>query len=171
MIRNALLAIAVGTVFGVSPEECAAGLAAVSLTGGRLEQKNIRGIQVIDDSYNANPDSMVAALQTLAAMPATGRRIAVLGKMNELGAESERGHRRVGEAAGREKIDCLVAVGPGAGPIADAATGAGVGEVIRVATTGEAADLLRTLAKPGDLLLVKGSRSVKMETIVEGLAA
>ena len=110
MISNALLAIAVGTIFGLTLEECAAGLAKTRLTRGRLEMKVIRGIRVIDDSYNANPDSMVAALQTLAGIPAEGRRIAVLGKMNELGAESESGHRRVGEAAGREGIDCLVAV-------------------------------------------------------------
>lgn len=170
MIRNALLAVAVGTIFGLSLEECAAGLAETRLTKGRLEIKNIGGICVIDDSYNANPDSMVAALQTLSAMPARGRRIAVLGKMNELGAESERGHRLVGEAAGREGIDCVVAVGAGAQPIADAAGAAGVKEVIRAATTGEAADILRKLAQPGDVLLVKGSRSVKMESILEGLA-
>ncbi|MEI8342089.1 MAG: UDP-N-acetylmuramoyl-tripeptide--D-alanyl-D-alanine ligase, partial [Verrucomicrobiota bacterium] len=170
MISNALLAIAVGTIFGLTLEECAAGLAKSRLTKGRLELKTIRGIRVIDDSYNANPDSMVAALQTLSGMPAQGRRIAVLGKMNELGVESERGHRRVGEAAGREGIDCLVAVGTVAAWIADAAVESGVKEVIRVATTGEAADVLRKMAQPGDVMLVKGSRSVKMETIVEGLA-
>ena len=114
---------------------------------------------------------MVAALQTLAEMPASGRRIAVLGKMNELGAESERGHRLVGEAAGREGIECLVAVGEGASPIVDAAGESGVREVIRTATTGEAADVLRKLAQAGDVILLKGSRSVKMEKILEGLAA
>jgi len=170
MISNAMLAIAVGTIFGMTLEECAAGLAETRLTKGRLELKNVRGISVIDDSYNANPDSMVAALKTLAAMPAKRKRIAVLGKMNELGTESERGHRRAGEAAGNEGIDCVVAVGPGAAPIADAAGESGVKEVIRVATTGEAVEILRKLAQPGDVLLVKGSRSVKMETIVEGLA-
>ena len=164
MISNAMLAIAVGTIFGMTLEECAAGLAETRLTKGRLELKNVRGISVIDDSYNANPDSMVAALKTLAAMPAKGKRIAVLGKMNELGTESERGHRRAGEAAGNEGIDCVVAVGPGAAPIADAAGESGVKEVIRVATTGEAVEILRKLAQPGDVLLVKGSRSVKMET-------
>ena len=171
MIRNALLAIAVGTIFEIPLEECAAGLAGVRLTKGRLEQKTIRGIRVINDAYNANPDSMVAALQTLAGMPAQGRRIAVLGKMNELGVESESGHRLVGEAVGNEGIDCLVAVGEGAAPIADAAERAGVKQIIRVATTGEAVNALRKLAQPGDVLLVKGSRSVRMETIVEGLAA
>jgi len=171
MIRNALLAVTTGTLFGLTLEECAAGLCEAHLSKGRLEQKIIRGIRIIDDSYNANPDSMVAALQTLAEMPASGRRIAVLGKMNELGAESERGHRLVGEAAGREGIECLVAVGEGASPIADAAGESGVREVIRTATTGEAADVLRKLAQAGDVILLKGSRSVKMEKILEGLAA
>ena len=170
MVRNAVLAISVGTIFGLSLEECAAGLAEARLTKGRLELKNVRGIRVIDDSYNANPDSMAAALKTLAEIPTQGRRIAVLGKMNELGAESDAGHRRVGEAAGREGIDCVMAVGESATLIADAAVAFGVKEVIRVATTGEAAALLRQMAQPGDLLLMKGSRSVKMETIVEELA-
>lgn len=170
MVKNALLAISVGTIFGLSLEECAAGLAESRLTKGRLELKTVRGIGVIDDSYNANPDSMEAALKTLAGMPTRGRRIAALGQMNELGIESERGHRRVGEVAGRAGIDCVIAVGAGAAFIADAAGEFGVKDVIRVGSTSEAADLLRTSAQSGDLLLVKGSRSVKMETIVEKLA-
>ena len=113
---------------------------------------------------------MEAALKTLAGMPTRGRRIAALGQMNELGIESERGHRRVGEVAGRAGIDCVIAVGAGAAFIADAAGEFGVKDVIRVGSTSEAADLLRTSAQSGDLLLVKGSRSVKMETIVEKLA-
>ena len=170
MVRNALFAVAVGIIFGLTPAECAAGLARANLTKGRLEQKNIRGIHVIDDSYNANPDSMVAALRTLAQMPATGQRIAVLGRMGELGAEAERGHRQAGEAAGLLKIDCVVGVGKDAAWIAQSARVNGVGHVFQVGSTKEAAGLLRTLAQPGDVLLVKGSRSSHMEKIVEGLA-
>ncbi len=172
MIRNALFAIAAGTILGVTLEECAAGLARVKLTKGRLEQKTIRGIHVLDDTYNANPDSMVAALRTLAEIPTTGRRIAVLGKMNELGAESESGHRRVGEVAARERIDCVVGVGNGGSPwIVESAREHGVAKVFHTPSTSEATQLLLKIAKPGDVLLVKGSRSVKMESIVEGLAA
>ncbi len=171
MVRNALLATGAGIIFGLTAAECAAGLAKASLTKGRLEQKNIRGIQVIDDSYNANPDSMVAALRTLAQMPAGGRRIAVLGRMGELGADAERGHRQAGEAAGLLKIDCVVGVGTEAAWISQGAREHGVGRVFQVATTKEATGLLRTLAQPGDVLLVKGSRSSRMEKIVEGLAA
>ena len=81
------------------------------LTKARLQIKEINGIQFIDDSYNANPDSMKAALRTLVELDADGRRIAVLGHMSELGDESERGHREVGEAAAALGIDELIAVG------------------------------------------------------------
>jgi UDP-N-acetylmuramoyl-tripeptide--D-alanyl-D-alanine ligase len=168
MIRNALLAVAVGLIFELTLEECAAGLAKVQLTKGRLEQKRIRGIRVIDDSYNANPDSMIAALRTLAEMP--GRHIAVLGQMNELGSESERGHREVGEAVARENIDCVITVGGIAAQITDAATKHGVKQAFNTGSTSEAAALLRAIAREGDTVLVKGSRSVRMETIVEELA-
>src|SRR5437667_1498338 len=111
MVQNALLAVAAGRVFGVSLEECAAGLAAALLAKRRSQIKKIRGVEFIDDSYNANPDSMKAALRTLAELPAEGKRIAVLGEMKELGAESERGHREVGETAAALGIDRLIAIG------------------------------------------------------------
>ena len=81
-MQNALLAVAAGRVFGLSLEECAAGLAAAPLTKARLQIKNIGGIQFIDDSYNANPDSTKAALHTLVELEADGQRIAVLGQMS-----------------------------------------------------------------------------------------
>ena len=111
MVQNAMLAVAAGRAFGLSLEECAAGLASAPLTKARLQIKEINGIQFIDDSYNANPDSMKAALRTLVELDADGRRIAVLGQMSELGEESERGHREVGEAAAALGIDELIAVG------------------------------------------------------------
>ena len=101
MVQNALLAIATGRVFGLSLEECAAGLAAAPVTRARLQIKKIGGVQFIDDSYNANPDSTKAALHTLAELETDGQRIAVLGRMAELGAESVKGHREVGEVAAR----------------------------------------------------------------------
>src|SRR5438132_3943987 len=111
MVQNAMLAVAAGRAFGLSLEHCAAGLASAPLTKARLQIKEIKGIQFIDDSYNANPDSMKAALRTLVELDADGRRIAVLGQMSELGEESERGHREVGEAAAAFGIDELIAVG------------------------------------------------------------
>ena len=115
MVQNAMLAVAAGRAFGLSLEDCAAGLASAPLTKARLQIKEINGIQFIDDSYNANPDSMKAALRTLVELDADGRRIAVLGQMSELGEESERGHREVGEAAAAFGIDELIAVGDGRG--------------------------------------------------------
>jgi UDP-N-acetylmuramyl pentapeptide synthase len=171
MVRNAVLAAAAGRVFGLSLEQCAAGLGKIRLTHGRLEQKVARGVQILDDTYNANPDSVSAALRTLAAMPATGRRIAVLGRMGELGAEAERGHRMVGEVAAREHIDVVVGIGAEAEWIADSAWRGGVEKVLRFASTEEATPALRELARPGDLVLVKGSRSARMERVVEGLLA
>ena len=168
MVQNAMLAVAVGLEYGVPLDQCLDALSRAALTKGRLERKTVRGISILDDSYNANPDSMVAALQTLGRMP--GRRIAVLGQMNELGVESEAGHRRVGEAAAREKIDCVITVGTIAGAIASAARDHGVKLVFTPETTAEAAAILRSLARKGDTVLIKGSRSVKMETIVEELA-
>jgi UDP-N-acetylmuramoyl-tripeptide--D-alanyl-D-alanine ligase len=169
MVRNAVLAVAAGRVFGLSLEECAVGLTKLRLTKGRLEQKVIRGIQVIDDTYNANPDSVVAALHTLASMSAAGRRVAVLGRMGELGAEAERGHRLVGEAAAKAHLDCVIGVGAEAQWITEAAWRGGVEKIVHVETTEEATKVLRDYAKAGDVVLVKGSRSARMERIVEGL--
>ncbi len=169
MVRNALLACATGLSFGLSLGECAAGLRALNLTAGRLTQKTIGGIRILDDTYNANPDSMAAALVTLARMPGDGRRIAVLGGMGELGIESERGHRSVGEIAGRERIHCVITVGETAKWIAEAAEKSGVREVIHTADTDEAARTLSGLAKPGDTVLVKASRSARLERVVQAM--
>jgi len=167
MVQNAMLAVAAGRVFGVSIEECAVGLASTPLTKARLQIKEIGGIQFIDDSYNANPDSMKAALRTLVELDSDGRRIAVLGEMGELGAESEPGHREVGEAAAALRIDELIAVGPIGATIARAAEKAGLKKSLAVNSQSEAADLLRKNAAPGDLVLIKGSRAARMERVLE----
>ena len=168
MVQNALLAVAAGRVFGVLLEECAAGLAAAPLAKARLQIKNVGGVEFIDDSYNANPDSMKAALRTLAELPAEGKRIAVLGEMRELGAESERGHREVGETAATLKIDQVIAIGNLASKIAHAAKDAGLQKIAIVGSTSEAADLLGEIAAPGDLVLIKGSRLARTEQVIEG---
>ena len=167
MVQNAMLAIAAGRVFGLSLEECAVGLASTPLTKARLQIREIDGVQFIDDSYNANPDSMKAALRTLVELDAEGRRIAVLGEMGELGAESERGHRDVGEAAAALRIDELIAVGEIGAAIAHAAKKAGLEKSVAVDSPKEAAELLEGSAVPGDLVLIKGSRSARMERVLE----
>jgi len=167
MVQNAMLAVAAGRAFGLSLEECAAGLASTPLTKARLQIKEINGIQFLDDSYNANPESMKAALRTLIELDADGRRVAVLGQMNELGEESERGHREVGETAAALGIDELLAVGAAGAAIAHAARKAGLAKSSAVESPEEAARHLRASAAPGDLILVKGSRSARMERVLE----
>ena len=167
MIQNALLAIAAGLVFGVPLAIAAKGLADCRLTKGRLERKMLNGIHILDDTYNANPDSMRAALQTLVSVPASGARVAVLGHMGELGAESLRGHRSVGEAAAQVEVDVLVTVGSEAIPIAEAARAAGLGEVYNLPDTASAAALLSGRLRAGDLVLIKGSRSARMERVLD----
>lgn len=170
MVQNAMLAVAAGRAFGLSLEDCAAGLASTPLTKARLQIKEINGIQFIDDSYNANPDSMKAALRTLVELDADGRRVAVLGEMSELGEESGRGHREVGEAAAAFGIDELIAVGPTGTEMAQAAQKAGLRKSISVPEAEEAAELLGETASPGDLILIKGSRSARMERVLEAFS-
>ena len=167
MVQNALLAVAAGRAFGLSIEECAAGLAAAPLTKARLQIKEIGGVQFLDDSYNANPDSMKAALRTLVELDAEGKRIAVLGEMRELGADSERGHREVGETAATLGVDQLITIGDAAELIAEAARTAGLDKVSSARSTGEAARLLGEIAEPGDLVLIKGSRAARTEEVIE----
>jgi len=166
MVQNALLAVAAGRVFGVSLEDCAAGLLAAPLTKARLQIRDIGGVQFLDDSYNANPDSMKAALHTLVELDADGQRIAILGEMHELGDESERGHREVGETAAALKIDHLIAIGDVAAAIADGARHAGLRKTTVVNSTSEAAGLLNEIAAPGDLILIKGSRAARTEEVI-----
>ena len=167
MVQNALLAVAAGRAFGLSIEECAAGLAAAPLTKARLQIKEIGGVQFLDDSYNANPDSMKAALRTLVELDAEGKRIAVLGEMRELGTESERGHREVGETAATLGVNQLITIGNAAEMIAEGARIAGLDKVLSVGSTGEAARLLGEIAEPGDLILIKGSRAARTEKVIE----
>jgi UDP-N-acetylmuramoyl-tripeptide--D-alanyl-D-alanine ligase len=171
MVQNALLAVAAGRAFGLSIEECAAGLATAPLTKARLQIKEVGGVQFLDDSYNANPDSMKAALRTLVELDTDGKRIAVLGEMRELGDESERGHRDVGETAATLAVDQLITVGGSAKLIAQAARAAGLEKVSAVRSTGEAADLLGEIAEPGDLVLIKGSRAARTEEVIEQFGA
>lgn len=166
MVRNALLAVAAGVELGLSLRECASGLAATQLSKGRLACLKVRGVTILDDSYNANPDSMDAALHALRGLPGGGRRIAVLGRMGELGSYAEEGYRRVGRTAAGA-ADFVIVVGEEASPLADEAEAAGARAVQRVSDTHEAASALRELAVSGDTVLIKGSRSARMERVLE----
>jgi UDP-N-acetylmuramoyl-tripeptide--D-alanyl-D-alanine ligase len=170
MVQNALLAVAAGRAFGLSLEEAAAGLVGAPLTKARLQVREVGGVQFLDDSYNANPDSMKAALQTLVELDSDGKRIAVLGEMRELGKETHRGHEEVGEAAAAFGVDQLIGIGQMGGVIAQAAKSAGAENSVTVGSTNEAAELLSEIARPGDLVLVKGSRLARTEDVIEAFA-
>src|SRR6266566_4115322 len=170
MVQNALLAVAAGRAFGLSLEESAAGLASAPLTKARLQIKEINGVQFLDDSYNANPDSMKAALRTLVELHADGKKIAVLGEMRELGEETQRGHEEVGKEAAAFGIDQLIGIGEMGAVISRAAEDAGLEKSAAVGSTSEAAELLRNIAVPGDLVLIKGSRLARTENVIEAFA-
>lgn len=166
MVSNALLAAAMGRERGLSLEKIGVALAGANLTGGRLERRTIREVEFIDDSYNANPDSMKAALATLVGVTTTGKRIAVLGRMAELGDLEEPEHRDLGRAAAEAGVDVVLAVGTVADLIAEGAEG-GVETILRAEDQESAAKKLSEVCGVGDLVLVKGSRSSSMEKVIE----
>ncbi|MCB1086114.1 MAG: UDP-N-acetylmuramoyl-tripeptide--D-alanyl-D-alanine ligase [Verrucomicrobiae bacterium] len=167
MVGNALLAAAVGLERGLGLREIVEALSRAVVTGGRLQRRVVNGIDFLDDSYNANPDSMRAALRTLMSIDVPGRRLAVLGRMAELGDLESEEHRSLGLFAAESGIDLLVAVGEAGALMIDGAAGAV--NSMGCATHDEAAAKLREELKPGDLVLLKGSRSSAMEKVIEAL--
>jgi UDP-N-acetylmuramoyl-tripeptide--D-alanyl-D-alanine ligase len=168
-VHNALAAAAVAGELGLDVDEIARGLGEPWALPHRSAIVRLGDVTVIDDSYNAGPDSMLAALETLAGLP--GRHIAVLGEMAELGELAEASHRDVGTRAGRT-LDLLVAVGEARGVLADAAIAAGLpaDAVLGVADAEAALAAVGPRLRPGDVVLVKASRSVGLERVAEGLA-
>jgi UDP-N-acetylmuramoyl-tripeptide--D-alanyl-D-alanine ligase len=162
MVNNALLAAGIGWKLGMTTAEIAEGLASTQISGGRLRRIDHNGIVLIDDTYNANPESMAAAIDTLAETPVSngGRRIIVLGRMGELGPHAPAAHLRVGELAAARNLK-VVAVGEGAEGIAQGAGGA-----TYFPDLAEAAAWLAAEAKTGDILLFKGSRTATVERVM-----
>ena len=169
-VQNALAAAATGLVAGLADERIAAGLATpwglASAHRGALV--DAPGLTILDDTYNASPPAVVAALEVLATLP--GRPVAVLGEMLELGVAHDEGHRAVGAVAARVAAE-LVVVGGGAAGIAAGAVAAGLDplRVHLVADRDEAIALLRGLLRPGDAVLVKASRGAALEAVVDAL--
>ena len=172
MVANALAAAAVGWALGVPVADAAAALSTARVSGGRMDVfETADGVRVIDDAYNANPDSMAAGLKALRRMAAGGRTVAVLGEMAEIGPIAPEEHARVGELLARLGIDALIAVGPGAAPIAAAAAREGLEPDLIVACEGPeaAVEAVRSLAGPGDLVLVKASRVARLDRVARVL--
>jgi UDP-N-acetylmuramoyl-tripeptide--D-alanyl-D-alanine ligase len=166
MVGNALLAIAAGLQCGVTLEKCVSGLAGVTLTSGRLAKVIRQGVTFLDDTYNANPESMIAALETLERLSPPGRKIAVLGRMGELGGHAATGYESIGSKAA-VVLSMLITVGEEASAIADAALKAGLSDVRVVPDNAAAAKLLSSFATQGDLVLLKASRSAHMEEVLQ----
>jgi UDP-N-acetylmuramoyl-tripeptide--D-alanyl-D-alanine ligase len=163
-VRNALVAVAVASVLGIGPEQIRAGLAGLKPVAGRLNpRRGASGLRLIDDSYNATPDSVRAAIDVLAGLP--GRRWLVLGDLRELGPESEDLHRRLGEEAHAAGVDALYTVGDLS---ALAAQSFGTGGRHFPDQASLIADLRGRLG-PDDLVLVKGSRLAAMEQVADAL--
>jgi UDP-N-acetylmuramoyl-tripeptide--D-alanyl-D-alanine ligase len=170
--RNALAALAVAKVLGIDWGIATEALEKFQPPKMRLQRQWLDppGCWVINDAYNANPDSVKAALRALKALPAR-RRIAVLGEMLELGAFHKQGHREVGEVAA-ETVDLLIVVGEGAMAIAEGALAAGMPSerVVRFATLEEAQRAWQEWLRAGDVVLLKASRAIGLERLLEPIS-
>ncbi|MGY1697277.1 UDP-N-acetylmuramoyl-tripeptide--D-alanyl-D-alanine ligase [Geodermatophilus sp. SYSU D00814] len=180
-VANALSAAAAALAAGMTPAAVATALSqAQPRSRWRMEvTRRADGVTVVNDAYNANPESMRAALAALAGLPA-GRRVAVLGGMAELGDDAVAEHERLGRDAVAAGVDLLVAVGPGAVGMVTGATAAGARSAegsgtgagtraVSVPDRAAALDLLSEVLVPGDVVLVKASRSNGLEVLAEGL--
>jgi UDP-N-acetylmuramoyl-tripeptide--D-alanyl-D-alanine ligase len=173
MVSNALAAIAVGLELQIPLDVCAAGLAEAPITRWRMETtRTPAGVTILNDAYNASPESVAAALRTARWMAHDGRLIAVLGQMAELGPIAAEEHERVGELAARLHVDHLVTVGAEARAVAMAAIREGVEPASVVASDDLDAALADVLAvvQPGDVVLTKGSRVTGLEVLAMRLA-
>lgn len=172
-VYNAVLAAAVGVALGLSLPEVAAGLGRARPPRMRQQVVTVAETLVIDDSYNASPQSMQAAFDVLVQVGGARRRVLVLGEMRELGPQAHEMHRAVGRSAAALRPAFLLAVGPAARGYLEGAMAAGVpAEILAWVPDVQAAlPLLRSAVRPGDVVLVKGSRAVEMEHLVAGLGA
>jgi UDP-N-acetylmuramoyl-tripeptide--D-alanyl-D-alanine ligase len=167
-VHTALAAASVGVVEGLSWEQILRGLKDVSAQLRLIAVSGEKGTTLLDDTYNASPESSLAALNLLADL--SGRKVAVLGDMLELGSLEEAGHRLVGARAA-EIVQVVVAVGERGRWIGEAARETGLGrEVYFADSNAQAVEILREIARSGDMILLKGSRGAKMEEIVNALS-
>jgi UDP-N-acetylmuramoyl-tripeptide--D-alanyl-D-alanine ligase len=164
-VVNALFALAIGAELGVSRAGIEKGLVECRPAKMRMQLWDWNGARILDDAYNANADSMLAALETLREMPCPGRRAAVLGDMAELGAHTQSAHEEIGRRAAQLGMDRLFAVGKMAGVTAAAARAAGLRAADEFANADSAAEAVKDYLKAGDVLLLKASRATKLERL------
>jgi UDP-N-acetylmuramoyl-tripeptide--D-alanyl-D-alanine ligase len=170
-VHAALAGVAVALQEGFSATEAAEALQGLAPALRLLIVEGINGSRVVDDSYNASPESVLAALNLLRELPGQ-RKVAVLGDMLELGSEEQPGHRRVGTRAAAV-LDLLVVYGPRSRTTAEEARRAGLGteQVVEAGSHEEIVELLRRWLRPGDDVLVKGSLAMGMSAVVRGIRA
>ncbi|MBI9015895.1 MAG: UDP-N-acetylmuramoyl-tripeptide--D-alanyl-D-alanine ligase [Phycisphaerae bacterium] len=171
-VKNALAALAVVRRLGITSMQFAEAIEDFRSVPGRMDFKTFNSITVIDDTYNANPASMKAALEELTSMAVMGRRVMVCGDMGEMGSQGQEFHRQLGHQIAASNIDLLLAVGPLASLTAKAALDAGMGwsKVQRAVNSKRMARLIKPMLLDGDTVLVKGARSMQMENIVKSLS-
>ncbi|MEW6552876.1 MAG: UDP-N-acetylmuramoyl-tripeptide--D-alanyl-D-alanine ligase [Actinomycetota bacterium] len=172
-VENALAAAAVGKIMGVDMESIAEGIAMADTTAWRMEMiRKPEEITIINDAYNANPVSMRSALMALGEISRQKRAIAVLGDMGELGPVSEKAHQEVGKQAVDYGTDILITVGRKSRKTAQAAREKGLprGSVFTTDGVDKAAEILRAIIEPGDVVLIKGSRFLGLERLVDLVA-
>jgi UDP-N-acetylmuramoyl-tripeptide--D-alanyl-D-alanine ligase len=171
-VMNAMAALGVAVALNVPAQTAIAGIESFTPMKWRMERLQLAsGVQVINDCYNANPLSMAAALHTVSAAKRAGRFVAVLGSMRELGSDAAAKHVDVGSDAAKNHVDLLFTFGEHANDLAAGARQAGLG-ADRVVATSDMEDLQKNVTavlKAGDVVLIKGSRGMKMERLVEHL--
>jgi len=170
MVSNALAAASVGYIIGLSSEEIKAGLEYFQPVKGRINIFDVRGVHIIDDTYNANPDSMEVAIKTLNSLKGKKRGVLVAGDMLEMGKYAESMHREIGSLSARSNIAKLYITGEFAEAVANGAIGKDKNPMdVFIGSKEEILEDLKKWLLPGDWVLVKGSRAMGMEKIVEGL--
>ncbi|MCP5522175.1 MAG: UDP-N-acetylmuramoyl-tripeptide--D-alanyl-D-alanine ligase [Verrucomicrobiales bacterium] len=168
-VVNAALALATAAELGLSPEESARGLAACRPAPMRMAASPCGDWTLLEDCYNANTDSMRAALTSLVDLAGDRRSVAVVGPMAEMGDQSAAEHRQVGRAAALSGVNVLVAVGPMAADVACSARASGLSAALECSGTEAALGVLQTILQPGDAVLVKASRAAHFEHLTAGL--
>ena len=166
---NAALAVVVGEELDAGRAEIQRGLSNCRPAKMRMQIEHANGVTILNDAYNANADSMCAALRTLAEFPSQGRRIAIVGDMAELGDTASAAHREVGSLAGELKLDHVIAIGRQSVWTADCARAAGAGNASAFLDFNMAVAAILHLVQPDDVILVKASRSSQLERVVDAL--
>ncbi len=167
-VYNALAAFLVGIEIGLAPQQIIESYRQYQNAGMRQRVTIKKGVKVIEDCYNASPDSMESAINVISAIPCEGKRIAVFGDMLELGEQSGQMHRHVGQRAAGSKIDELLCTGGEAEAIAKGAEESGL-EAKYFSTKNALADYLKKALKPGDAVIFKASRGMKLEEVIEAV--